>query len=415
MSPLFAACLPVLLLACGFALDVGMLQLRNQQMQGAADAAVIAAELELERNNSSWATEGLQEAAYNGYTNGANNTTVSFITSPVVTPANYGDYSGRYDVVQVKITQLVPTLFMGALTGGTYSVSAQAVAQIPPCIYLLNSKSAVTYTANEQNTGGPTYLYSDCPEYINGNAYSSSTNFHQAPETILTGASGSSSLLGTVKKGTVYGAAAISDPLASVTSPTFSGTCNHTSYSVTTGTVTLNPGTYCGTNSTKGMTLSNCTIVLNSGLYVITGGAKWTNVKMTGTGVTLFFTKGNGAQYGQFVVTTTSVINISAPTASSGGSLAGILFFADRAWVNTAAQDFNFNSSSFGTSAPGSDGIWYLPATGLLIYNIAWNCNNYCPIVADNLNTYNATLDPLDDFSGLTTGNPFRKQAVLAQ
>ncbi len=147
----------------------------------------------MERNNSSWATEGLQEAAYNGFTNGANNTTVSFITSPVVTPANYGDYSGRYHVVQVKITQLVPTLFMGALTGGTYSISAQAVAQIPPCIYLLNSKGAVTYTANEQNTGGPSYLYSDCPEYINGDAYSSSNNFHQAPETILTGASGTPS------------------------------------------------------------------------------------------------------------------------------------------------------------------------------------------------------------------------------
>jgi len=44
-------------------------------MQGAADAAVIAAELELERNNSSWATEGMQEASLNGYTNGANNTT----------------------------------------------------------------------------------------------------------------------------------------------------------------------------------------------------------------------------------------------------------------------------------------------------------------------------------------------------
>jgi Flp pilus assembly protein TadG len=75
MSPFFAACLPVLLLACGFALDVGMLQLRYQQMQGAADAAVIAAELELERNNSSWATEGMQEASLNGYTNGANKTT----------------------------------------------------------------------------------------------------------------------------------------------------------------------------------------------------------------------------------------------------------------------------------------------------------------------------------------------------
>ena len=78
MSPFFAACLPVLMLACGFALEVGMMQLKNQQMQGAADAAVIAAELELERNNSSWATEGLQRAAYNGFTNGANNTTVSF-------------------------------------------------------------------------------------------------------------------------------------------------------------------------------------------------------------------------------------------------------------------------------------------------------------------------------------------------
>ena len=36
-------------------------------------------------------------------------------------------------------------------------------------------------------------------------------------------------------------------------------------------------------------------------------------------------------------------------------------------------------------------------------------------IIADNLNTYNATVTPLDNFSALTSGNPFRKQAVLAQ
>ena len=410
MSAIFALCLPAVILACGFALDVGMMQFRQGQIQNAADAAVIAAELQIERNNSNWATEAKQEAAVNGFTDGSNNVTVTVVTSPFLTnAATLSPYVGRYDVLQVRITQQMSPIFMSVLNVPPVTIAANAVAQIPTCMYFLNQKNAVTYTVNESSTGGNSYDYGQCPMYINGNLNVASGSWHQAAETSITGASGSSILAGRVKEGTVFGAATVSDPLASVTSPSFSS-CNHTSYSASNTTVTLNPGTYCGTSSTKGMTISNSTVTLNAGTYIITGGAQWSQATVTGTGVTLFFTKGNGAQYGQFVITTLSTINLQAPTS---GSLAGILIFADRNWVNTAAQDFIFNSGTFNNTS--GNGILYLPAAGLEMYNGTYHCLNYCPIIADNMYTYNETMDPWFDFSILTSGNPFRKTSVLAE
>jgi len=81
MIPFFAAVLPVLILFCGLALDVGMIELKTLQMQSAADAAAIGAELEYVRNTGNWATMGQQDASINGFTDGSQNTTVTFLTT----------------------------------------------------------------------------------------------------------------------------------------------------------------------------------------------------------------------------------------------------------------------------------------------------------------------------------------------
>jgi hypothetical protein len=279
------------------------------------------------------------------------------------------------------------------------------------------------YALNESpNNGFATNMFSDCPVSVNGKMYSGSNNFLSVPETLISASSGTSTLGGTIKSGVVYSSTTVTDPLASLTQPAFSGGCTYTGYSYTAsgGSVTLQPGNYC-----KGMTLGNSsndgcgtcitTVTLNPGLYIVTGGANWQHVAMTGTGVTLFFTNGGGASYGQINIGNSSVINLSAPTSGSSGSIAGILLFLDRNWTNTSAQDFNFNSSAFGTSTPGSDGIWYLPSTGLQMYNAAWTCNNYCSLVADNFTSSNVTLVPSDNYSSISGGNPFRTLAVLVQ
>jgi len=215
----------------------------------------------------------------------------------------------------------------------------------------------------------------------------------------------SGALLGTTTVTPRFGAATMTDPLASVTSPSFSA-CTHTNYTVLLATVTINPATYCG-----GITITTSTVTFNPGLYIITGGAHWTGATVKGTGVTLFFTKGGGSLYGQLLISTLSTITLSAPTDSSNGGIPGILIFGDRNWVASAPQDFQCGASSI-----TGDGIWYTTNTGLLFNSCPISGTNYLAFDTDNLSTLGfpgVTLS--SNFSNVSGGNPMRNQEVLVQ
>jgi hypothetical protein len=179
------------------------------------------------------------------------------------------------------------------------------------------------------------------------------------------------------------------------------------------------------------MTLLNVNVTFNPGLYIITGGINWQRTNTTGNGVTFFFTKvGGTTKYGTVVMTTLSQIDLNAASgttfgvANSNGALAGILFFCDRNWVNATAQDFQYNSSTGYNS-----GVWYLPSTGLSVYNGWADCNwnstvtesdpipsNACGVIADNLFDSNFQLSTLGiNFTGFPGGNPIRQNSVLVQ
>jgi hypothetical protein len=393
----FGITMPILILLCGLSIDLGMLELRQQRMQTAADAAAISAELEAERGTENWVALGQEDASQNGFTNGSNGTTVS-----VVQFANFGAYSGHYDGLQVTITQQVKSVFMGALNGGYITATATSVAQIVPCVYL-------TGTTQQQYTldGATGDLKGDsCPMNINNNVETVSLSL--APEALnIAGPASSSSIAGYEWPTPNYNAPTVADPLSYVTSPTFSGTCNHTSYSLynASGTTTLNPGTYC-----KGLNITNSTAKLNPGLYVITGGGTWYNSTVTGSGVTLYFTSGGGGTDSKFILSQANV-TLSAPTTSSGGSIAGILVFTDRNWTHTNAQDVDIIQSTF-----TGDGIWYLPSTGLYVSNSGVvTGTNYFGIVADNMTITGTSVRPKNDYEYVTGGNPFRRQAPLVQ
>jgi Flp pilus assembly protein TadG len=400
MMPLFVVTLPVLILLCGLSIDLGRLELQEQRMQTAADAAAISAELEAERGTGNWISIGQQDAAQNGFTNGAGSTTVT-----VVQFANYGAYNGRYDGLQVTITQQVKTLFMGALNGGYVTAKAQSVAQITPCVYLLGTTQQ-PYTLDGA-TGD--FKSESCPFNINNNIYTQVMSL--VPEALnVAGSAGSSSINGYEFPTPNYNYATVTDPLSYIASPSFGGSCNHTGYSlynISTNT-TLSPGTYCG-----GLSITNSNATLNPGLYVITGGANWYNSTITGTGVTLYFTSGGGSGDSKFIISGGCNITISAPTASSStsGVIAGILVFADRNWTPTNPQDFDIIGSTF-----TGDGIWYLPKAGLYIYNSGIvTGTNYFGIVADNMTISGTSVRPLNNYSYVATGNPFRTQAPLVQ
>jgi hypothetical protein len=397
MIPFFAVLMPTLVLFLGLALDVGLIEWKELRLQNAADAAALGAQLEAERGTNNWVAMGKSDAGVNGFTDGANNVTVS-----IQEMATSGAYSGRYDAIQATVTQTVSTIFMGALNGGKITLSAQAAALMTPCAYFIGTGKLQAYSLIAQNGS---MLADSCPIYINTNMQVMS-NGNMAVEAInVAGAASASSISGYAFPSPHFNSTTITDPLASVTSPSFSS-CSHTSYSLTNGTATLSPGTYC-----KGLNFTNSTVTLNPGLYIITGGATWNNSTVTGTGVTLFFTTGGGGSYGQFVVENGSTLNLSAPTATANGAIATILVFADRNWVASSAQDFVLASMSY-----TGDGIWYLPGAGLEVYSCGtFTGTHYMGIVADNTSFAGTYFEPTNNYSNIATGNPFRPLGGLVQ
>ncbi len=397
MIPFFAVAMPVVILFCGLSLDVGLLELKRLQMQSAADAAAIGAELEWERNTGQWVSAGQKDAAVNGFTNGANGVTVSVIQVP-----SSGPYSGDFDALQVTITQSVKTIFMGTLNGGSQTVSAQALSLFPPCGVFTGLSALTTITVNLNLSN----VNANCPLYIgrNGSANLGST-LTAVAENVTGSALQSGALLGTVTVAPRFNAATMTDPLASIASPAFTA-CGHTGFTATLTTATISPGTYC-----NGITITTSTVTFSPGLYIITGGAHWAGATVKGSGVTLFFTKGGGANYGQLLIGTGSTVTLSAPTDSSNGGIPGILVFGDRNWVATAPQDFQCGSSSI-----TGDGIWYTTSTGLLFTGCPISGTNYLAFDTDNISTIGfpgVTLS--SNFSYVSGGNPFRNQSVLVQ
>src|SRR5260370_31248079 len=118
------------------------------------------------------------------------------------------------------------------------------------------------------------------------------------------------------------------DPLAYLTAPTVPATCDYTSYSLNSGTATINPGTYC-----NGITAGGTAVVLylNPGLYILKGGglsiAGGANIISNAGGVTIDNTSGGGYNYKAIALAGGSTTSLAAPTTSSGGALEGILFF----------------------------------------------------------------------------------------
>jgi len=393
MLVLYAAVMPVVLLFCGLSLDVGILELTKLRMQTAADAGALAAQLEAERGTGNWQTMAMEDASINGFTNGVDNVTITVSQQP-----NFGDYEGRYDALQVTITQRLSTVFMWTLNGGMVTVSAASVVLMTPCGYFYGGGTGgATSYGVDVYTGS--LLGNTCPLYAsNGIEIESAGQMAMNAEDI-TGSSGQSSLPGFAFPTPVFNTVSIPDPLAWETEPSFSGTCNRTGYSLSHTTITLSPGNYC-----KGLNLSNSNVTLSPGLYVITGGATWTSSTVSGTGVTLFFTNGGGAtSYGQFIVQNASSVSLSAPTDSTNGGVPGVLVFADRNWVRTGNQDFQLSQSYY-----YGDGIWYIRGAGMYVNACGTvTAPNYFGIVADNLYTTATIIHLLNNYSNLQAGNPF--------
>jgi hypothetical protein len=91
--------------------------------------------------------------------------------------------------------------------------------------------------------------------------------------------------------------------------------------------------------------VAGANITLNPGIYYleddlsIQGGAT-----LSGTGVTLVFTSGNGTKYGSANISSNATVNLTAPTA---GATAGIVVFGDRSAPSDTSFKFNGGSTQY--------------------------------------------------------------------
>ena len=113
----------------------------------------------------------------------------------------------------------------------------------------------------------------------------------------------------------------IADPLAAIPEPTTAGLTNYGTVNVTTNS-TLSPGIYTDINiGATGKTASSPTVTLSPGIYYITDGVVLNAGTLTGTGVMFFY---DTTKADNFLNNTKSgtggVVNITPPTATSGGT-----------------------------------------------------------------------------------------------
>jgi hypothetical protein len=235
------------------------------------------------------------------------------------------------------------TTFARVLGFSTVNVSAGAavtlVADGLGCVLSLSR----TASGALSGTGSSSVSLSNCSLYDNSNSSTAltvggSSRIEALSVGVVGGMTGSDNI--TTTQGIKTGLTPLVDPYRDVANPIESGTvqsacngqCSH-------GTATLDPGIY-----KQGMKLvAGANITLNPGVYYleddlnIQGGAT-----LTGTGVTLVFTSGNGTKYATANISGSATVNLTAPTT---GDTAGIVIFGDRSTPSTASFKFNGGST----------------------------------------------------------------------
>jgi len=279
---------------------------------------------------------------------------------------------------------------LGIKGGNTAASATGAVisnAGAGGCIYVLDPSLDGAYTIV-----GTASVSANCGIYVNSTASDAFT----AKGTSTTTASvidivGGTKITGgaSVTPTPTTGTTAVADPLASLPAPTYSG-CDHTSFSASGGTYTLNPGVYCAGISITGQT----TLTLNPGIYILNGGglsSTSANTSITGNGV-FFYNTSNGYSFGPLSLAGGTSITLTAPTS---GTYQGILWFQDRAITSSATNSF-VGGSTFNTS-----GAIYMP-TGSLDFKGNSSTAQTMALIVDSLDVVGTSALQKDTTGALT-------------
>lgn len=303
----------------GAAMDYANLSQAKNRLQTAADSAALAGAKEFRLGNANTTTVTQVARNFATQTLKASGETASggsITISPSV------DTTAK--TVTVAIDAVQPTYVMQLLGADVAHIHVSATAKVtggaPICVIGLDPEATSTILMDKSaRLEAP-----NCSIYSNSTKNNGLTAKNSATmkASFICSAGGKAGAgPGSFTPAPQTDCPVIPDPLAARPQPVV-GPCLQTNLKVTSGMVTLLPGTYCG-----GIVISNgATVNLSSGVYIIKDGP----LTVTG-GATL-----NGSNVGLFLTGRGGAINFDGPsnislTAPAQGEMAGMLMFEDRA------------------------------------------------------------------------------------
>nr|WP_245181818.1 pilus assembly protein TadG-related protein [Sinorhizobium mexicanum] len=375
-----AIAFPVLVGAMGLGAETGYWFLEERKLQHAADVSAHAAAVRFRAGDQQGALETTARriASASGYTPGS-------------LTVNTQQGLGGSTKLTVELAETHPRLFSSVFGGGPVTMKARAVAEIKggskACVLALSNSAsgAVTVTGStEVRLSGCSVVSNssaaDAFLMKNGSAMMSTDCVYTVGEAVTT-----TGLTLTGCSEPVERVPPTADPFASVAEPDKLHVeqlpCRTLAYvSISTYTFDrLANGTeairFCG-----GLQIQN-TITLKPGLYVIDGGdfTVTAGAKLSGEGVTLFFTNGAAAK-----LLGNGDIDLSAPTS---GPFAGLLFFGSR-------HDTGVIHQVTGNSESTLEGNLYMPSGRIDFTGNSTVSGGCTQIVADQITfTGNSTME----------------------
>lgn len=373
MMALAAICMPVIMGAMALAADVGYIHYRQCQLQTAADAAAIAAGLEIGNCGYTVCANMKTAAAQALIEDGITSTTITPTSSCTVSsstglamvvnvsPCVLGTSdpnNGNTHMAEVVLTEPQSTFF-GAVFGiQTVNLVARAEAG-DSYIHTANSGGNCIYTKSLAfNSSNGTFTLNGCGVYDNGNLQTDNGDSVKATTFLYYGTWSPNNCnnsckwtLGDSETEPSHTTTAQSDPLASLAAPTKPATSTTNTQTPNNG-VTLQPGYY-----PNGFNLnSNVSVTLAPGLYYMGGSINVNSgATLAGTGVELYFASGT------LQLNSGSTAQLTAPTATSStaGTTAGMLDW--QASNNSSGMNIDSGSSSY------FQGVIYLPDAELTL------------------------------------------------
>ncbi|MFL5329754.1 MAG: pilus assembly protein TadG-related protein [Gemmataceae bacterium] len=335
IAPLMAVAMIPILGFAAIAIDGGLQLDHKRRTQAAADAAALAAAVDLFRNydtrhgldpTGAAATSAKTTAAADGYTHNGTTTTVTVSIPPIS-----GPFTGKSDYAEVTILYKLSRGFSSIWGTDTLPIYSRAVARgswknVDVGVLLLDpsSSSALKATGNGSVTvlGAPIVVDSVAAD----GAVSSGGGTLVAPEFDFAGTPGYS---GSGFTGTIHSTSSpTSDPLINLPPPDINSlTVQDTNGKHISGNghYTLDPGVYYG-----GIDISSgANVTLNPGIYYMkNGGFKYSgnaSSSLSGSGVFIYSDPSSNSD--DISITGQGTVNLSPPTS---GTYAGVTLYQNR-------------------------------------------------------------------------------------